>query len=344
MSKTNLFALSVLVIASQAVGDEFKIQRCEILPLPNQQVAMLIDGVEKLRWNFSNNHPRPFFYPFNGPSGTSLTRMGHPGAQNHDHHLSVWFAHHKVNGVSYWADSSKARIRQKHWYRYKDGDEEAVMASVLGWYDEDGMETLEQDVVAALRPLPDGEHALEIQITFRPATGQESVTLEQTNFGLLAVRVSKTVSAYFGGGRISSSEGGVGEKEIFGKAARWMDYSGPVVTGQAETRHVVEEGITYFDHPDNPHYPTHWHVRKDGWMGASFGMNEDWRITRDEPLQLRYLLHCHRNGYSADKANVVHEGFAKRRKFVVRPPVKGESHRQFEVERAKSGRATVSPN
>ena len=30
--------------------------------------------------------------------------MGHPGAPDHDHHRSVWFAHFKVLGIDFWGD------------------------------------------------------------------------------------------------------------------------------------------------------------------------------------------------------------------------------------------------
>ena len=102
------------------------------------------------------------------------------------------------------------------------------MASVLGWYDTEGKEIMEQDLVAATIPLENGEHLLEIQITMRPAAGSAEVTLNQTNFGLLAVRVAKTLSNTFGGGQLTSSEGLTGEEAIFGKPARWINYSGPV--------------------------------------------------------------------------------------------------------------------
>ena len=106
-----------------------------------------------------------------------------------------------------------------------------------------------------------------------------------------------------------------------------------VVVGVEENRKVVSEGITYFDHPDNPRYPTFWHVRQDGWMGASFGMQADYKIETANPLTLRYLLHAHSGVYETAKATSVHENFAKRSGFLIRKPKTGESHRQFEVER-----------
>lgn len=326
-----LLAASILAPDLQADDPTFQPSRCEIIPLPGHQVSFQIDGVEKSRWHYGQQYPRPFFYPFNGPSGVSLTRMGHPGAQNHDHHRSVWFAHAKLNGVDFWSDNTKARVRQKWWYAYLDGNNECVMASLTGWFHGDGNELMEQDVVAALIPMKDGEHALEIHITMRPSANVAQVELEQTNFGFLAVRVAKTLSAHFGGGTISNSEGQVDEPNIFGKPARWMDYSGPIVAGTGKDRKTVIEGITYFDHPTNPRYPTRWHLREDGWMGASFGMKEAFTITKDKPLQLRYLLHAHSGAYDHDAANAVHESFVKRPGFEVIKSTR--KHRQYEVRR-----------
>lgn len=315
--------------ASSAEG--FKAPRCEVIPLPNQQASFRIDGIEKTRWHFGTNSPRPFFFPFNGPAGESLTRMGHPGASNHDHHRSVWFAHNSVNDTIYWSDLSPARIRQKLWYVYQDGDNEAVMATLAGWYDEDAKEIMEQDTVAALIPMRDDEHALELQVTFRPAKGRKSVRLGKTNFGPLAVRVAKTLSVHFGGGTLRNSEGEVGEKNIFGKPARWMDYSGPIVVGKGTTRRVVTEGITFFDHPSNPRHPVSWHVREDGWMGASFSMHEPLEVTHEQPLTLRYLLHAHRGNYDQERAEAVAAKFKKRTGFEV---IKSRRrHQQHEVRR-----------
>ncbi|MEZ6061008.1 MAG: PmoA family protein [Planctomycetaceae bacterium] len=316
-----------------AQDDSFRPERCEVIPLPDQQVSLRVDGVEKTRWHFGKQYPRPFFFPFNGPSGTSLTRMGHPGAPDHDHHRSVWFAFHDVNGFSFWADTAGTQVRQKQWYRYRDGDTEAVMASVTGWYDPDGNELMEQDVIAAIIPMADGEHALELQITMRPPDGAETVALGKTNFGFLAVRVAKTISAHFGGGELKNSEGLVGEEAIFGKRARWMDYSGPITAGSGTDRSVVTEGMTFFDHPTNPRYPTFWHVRQDGWMGAAFCLDTGYTITNEAPLTLRYLLHAHSGAYDSAKAERVHQQFGGRTAFRLRRAGPGESHLHFQVER-----------
>lgn len=310
----------------------YQFPRCQIVPLARHEVSIQIDGQERLRWHSGEDYPRPFFFPFNGPSGHSLTRMGHPGAPNHDHHQSVWFANNKVLGIDFWANTSPATIKQKEWLAYHDGDEHAILATMLNWHDgHEPTPLLQQEVIAIVRPGPQkGETLLELQSEFRPTA--DSLEFGQTNFGFLAVRVAKSIAEHFGSGQLTNSEGLVGEKDsngkpnIFGKPARWMDYSGPVPGG-------VTEGITYFDHPSNFSYPSSWHVREDGWMGCSVCMHQSVTSTQDAPLQLRFLLHAHSGGVDAARSNGIADKFASWPRYeVVRSSRK---HEHYEVRVAK---------
>ncbi len=279
--------------------------RCQVVPLPGHQVAFEIDGAERSRWHFGREYPRPFLYPLLGPSGSSLTRMGHPGAANHDHHRSVWFAHAKVLGIDFWSDQTPASIRQLEWLAYVDGAEGALMAVTLGWFDgHDPEPLLKQELVLAVRPREPRETLIELQATFVPQA--EMFEFQQTNFGFLAVRVARHISAYFGGGQLTDAEGRVGEKAIFGQTAAWMDYSGPA----PKNPFVAEEGLTYFNHPTNPRHPVAWHVREDGWMGASVCMHDSLLTTRERPLRLRYMLHAHGGLVDLELARAVAEEFA----------------------------------
>jgi hypothetical protein len=134
--------------------------------------------------------------------------------------------------------------------------------------------------------------------------------------------VARSLSAHFGGGQLADSQGRRGEPAIFGQTARWMDYSGPVPSGGME-------GITYFDHPANPRHPTRWHVREDGWMGASLCMQEPLLLKRDEPLVLRYLLHAHRGDIDPARASRIGDEFADGAGY--RVARSSRKHRQFEI-------------
>lgn len=329
-----ILSLTMIVFHGRICGGQ---TRCEVVPQADHQVALSIDGVEKVRWHFGDSYPRPYFFPLRGPSGALLTRMGHPGAPDHDHHQSIWFAHNKLNGLDFWANGKGTQVRQKRWLCYRDGADEAVMAVLLGWYDAQGKEVMEQELIVALLPIAAAnqnqleEHGLELQSTFRPMVNVDEIELGQTNFGFLAVRVAKGISAHFGGGQLSNSESGQGEQECFGKQARWMDYSGPVVSGSGVERKETVEGITFFDHPDNPRYPTHWHVRQDGWMGAAFGLAQSATITRAQPLTLRYFLHAHWGHYDSSRSLLVANQFAHRPRFELVD--KPQPHHQYGVHR-----------
>ena len=134
------------------------------------------------------------------------------------------------------------------------------------WLDQEKL-LLDQHLIAVLEALPDGTHALDLQSTFRAS--DEPVDLGKTNFGLLGVRVARTLSARYGGGKLTNDTGLTGEPALFGKPSRWMDYSGP---SAPETT----EGISYLDHPENPRHPASWHVRDDGWMVSSFNMADSY--------------------------------------------------------------------
>ncbi len=307
----------------------YHVPRCEIVPLPKHQTSLRIDGVERVGWYYGSEYPRPFFYPFVGPSGASLTRMGHPGAPNHEHHRSIWFAHHQVLGIDFWSDVTSSTIRQKDWLCYVDGDDAASLAVKLGWYDgHDPAELLEQEVIATLRPADDNEMLFEIQTTFRPTA--EMLEFGRTNFGFLAVRVAKSIAAHFGAGELTNSDGLRGEPEIFGKPARWMDYSGPVASSSGASRTTATDGITFFDHASNPRFPTPWHVREDGWMGAAPCLNDALLTTKQQPMMLRYLLHAHGGEVDASRAERIAEDFYRRPPSqIVKATVK---HQQFEIQ------------
>src|SRR5436190_2729812 len=159
------------------------ITRCEVLPLPDDRLSFRIEGREVTAWHFSDRLKRPFLYPVNGPaSGASLTRMGHPGAPNHDHHDSVWFAHNRLLGIDFWGNTSHASIRQLQWLAMDDADEFARAAVRLGWFDgHDARPLVEQDVIIEVRPLEGGDYTIELTSRLTPRA--EELEFQKTKFG-----------------------------------------------------------------------------------------------------------------------------------------------------------------
>src|SRR5262249_46685648 len=296
----------------------YQLPRVQIVPQADDQVSFQVDGQEKLRWHFSPRYPRPFFFPVLGPSGRSLTRMGHPAAPDHDHHRSLWWGHNTIGGVNFWEErGGSQQIRQEGWVHYQDGADEAGIVVRLAWIDAHKVRLVQQELIAVYRPLAGGEGWLEVQTTFTPV--MDKLPLARTNFGFLGLRVAAGLSAHYGGGRLTNSDGATGEKAIFAKPARWMDYSGPIAGD-------TSEGITWFDHPSNPRYPTSWHVRDDGWMSAAFCLREAYDLVRKEPLRLRYGFHIHARALAAKVADARHKEFTAATEWEVVP-----AHRPWRV-------------
>ncbi len=256
-------------------------------PLPYHRVSFERNGSEITRAHFGTDLKRPFLYPVIGPSGRPLTRMGHPhDPVSHSHHNSVWLSHAKVNDVDFWGDTGKGRIVHQRLEKLTDGDDDASATTFNLWIDEGKHRTLLAER-RRIRVIPkDGGAALIlIDSQFEAKT---DVVFGKTPFGFVGVRMAKNIGVRDGGGTIRNSAGGIDEKGVFWKPAKWVDYSGAV------TRDVKRlEGIALFDHPKNPNHPAVFHVRNDGWMGASFSFAAPVELAQGKTLRLRYGLYVH---------------------------------------------------
>ncbi|GAA4437829.1 hypothetical protein GCM10023155_39130 [Bremerella cremea] len=265
----------------------------QVLPLPHDQVSITRDGRELLRYHYAAGLHRPFIYPVVGPAGRSLTRMGHPHDPNgHSHHNSVWLTHHDINGVNFWTDRSPGKIRHEKVGKFVDGDQ-AQVQMINAWVDTDNQQKLLEEVrTMTVIPLEREQWLLVIDSRLKAAVDQ--VTFGDTPFGPLGVRVAKTIGVSDGGGTIRNSEGHVDEKEVFRKPARWVDYSGPIAANTIE-------GITLMNHPQNPTFTAPFHVRNDGWMGATMSYEKPLTLKKGETVSLRYGLWIHNGQPSWEK-------------------------------------------
>jgi len=189
------------------------VPQLQVIPLPYDQASFQRDGVELTRYHFGASLHRPFFYPINGPSGLSLTRMGHPhDPETHSHHNSVWISHHDVAGVDFWSDSGEGRILHKRIVEYTDQGKRSTLAAENRWITRDGMHLLEETRKVSVLLLDKDEWMMIIDMELKAK--EKKVTLGKTPFGMIGVRMAKTVGVNDGGGTIRNSEGAVNEKGV----------------------------------------------------------------------------------------------------------------------------------
>jgi hypothetical protein len=281
-----------------------------VLPQPDGQFSFQVDGREWLRYHTGPQTPKPYFYPVMGPAGRPVTRLTHPrDPHTHDHHLSLWIGHEKVGPANFWeARRSQARIVHDHVVRIDDGDKAALTVRAR-WLGEDRQVLLLDERVWTLTPRgagPNGFGEFTLDLELKLAPSAPSIILGKSAFGMLAVRVAKTMGTNDGGGTITNSEGRVNEKELMNphQRARWCDYSGRAAPEEVN-------GISFFDHPANPGHPAHFHVRGDGWMGASLTYGGDVAISKEKPLLLRYRLWIHRGACDPRAVDAEWERWAK---------------------------------
>ena len=288
-----------------AVAAEPKaVPRMQALPQPHEEISLQRDGMELARYHYRAGERRPFVFPIIGSAGRSLTRIGHPhDPESHSHHNSVWISHQNIAGVNFWEDRGAARIAHKRVLRLGDGHERTFVETENAWLDAEGKGIVRELRRTAVLQLNGKDWILLIDMELQPA-GAEPVTIGQSAFGLIAVRMAKTIGVHDGGGTIRNSEGGVNEAGCFRKPARWCDYSG-AVTSEAI------EGITLMDHPMNLHHPVPFHVRDDGWMGAALTFPAAAHLTTERPLRLRYALYVHRGLLPVAEINARWKEFAE---------------------------------
>jgi methane monooxygenase PmoA-like len=269
-------------------------RRMQFIPQPQGRLDVVDDGRLVTTYHYRPDEPKPYLYPLIGPAGRGLTRLGHPhdAGETHSHHHSVWAGYRGVNGENFWEERKGGRLLHQGFERMEDGPLFARFVSLIHWNTQAGKLILRErrDVTVYAG---EGTRLIDFTLHFQGAEG--AIVLDKTSFGFLAVRVAKSMGVFDGGGVIRNSEGGINEPGVFWKPARWCDYSGPVMADDWN-------GIGFLDHPSNPHHPTPWHVRPDGWMGAAFATQEGHTIPAGQGLELRYRLYVHAG--DAKEANV----------------------------------------
>jgi hypothetical protein len=244
-----------------------------------------------LRWNNApltsyRAQPKqkyPYFYPVVGPvSGLSLTSET---ALPWPHHRSLYFSCDRLNGGNYWQEDLDRGQIVSTGLRVAEGTKtSAVIVDQCEWAvpgQPVQMTDRRKFTVTIAGPRL---RLIDAEIEWTAVT---DVTVQKTNHALYSVRAAIDISPW-GGGTLVSSEGAVGEKNTFGKEARWCAFYGKRV--QAKDEPV--EGIALMDYPRNPWAPCPWFTRDYGMISPMpFNwIEEPWRLAAGKSVPLKYRV------------------------------------------------------
>jgi hypothetical protein len=258
--------------------------------------------------------PRPFFFPVLGPGGKAVTRAfpmkDVPGEQkDHPHHRSFWTAYGEVNEVDDWSEAPGKHgfIRHQKFLDRKEGPAFGGFTAALLWTGPDGKPLLDEKRTLRVYNVGPERRLLDYDVELTAA--YEDIHYGDTKEGgILAFRVATSMDGNKGG-RIENSIGGVGEKQVWGKRAPWLDYSG-TVGGEVL-------GIGMMDHPGNFHHPCYWHARDYGLVGtnpfakAAFegGAKEGTHQKKGETHRFRYRVLIHRGNAKEGRVDDAYHGW-----------------------------------
>ncbi|MCF6311044.1 MAG: PmoA family protein [Verrucomicrobiales bacterium] len=277
----------------------------------------------------------PIFYPVLGPGEVEMTRdypmkkrIGE--SSDHPHHRSLWFGHHDINGVDFWAvKATKGKqplgktVHQK-FTSIKSGKDSGSFTSENNYLAPDGkiIMTDERTITIYKRDPQTDARILDFTITFKADHGK--VIFGDNKDGCMAIRLHPSMrvdeqrkdveNPIKAEGHILNSEG-VRDKPTWGKRAKWVDMTGPV-DGKAV-------GVAIFDHPSNLRHPTWWHARSYGLISANpFGKHHfedlkdnpsagNYTLEEGKTLTLRYRFYFHLGDEKQGKVAEHYQAFSK---------------------------------
>ena len=233
----------------------------------HNQIHVLKGAEHFTSYVFDTTLLKPILYPIYSPSGIMVQReyplkVVDGESHDHPHHAGLFFTYGtegEVNGNNFWASQKGlSKIRHKLLKEMKSEPGKAMLKTVANWIGEDGSEVLQEHRTMTFSG---DAHKNIIDFDIELRAGKESVTFKDTKEGMLGIRVADWLTEKLGSGLYLNSEGDTAEKNVWGKAAKWVR-----LAGQQNDQTV---GLVIMHHPSRVNYPTYWHARAYGLFAAN---------------------------------------------------------------------------
>lgn len=296
----------VFLVASggYASGESVQLRR------EGTHVNVTIGGKSFTTYYFDPSIAKPYFMPLRSAEGTIITRgfpIGNtvPPLHRHDRNLEphqrpMYFGHGNVDGIDFWGeaiypkwsdDSVFGRTVMVKLEEMKSGQHSGTLRALFHLVGPRGRIIADETQAFVFRGSRN-TRMIDCEFTITADHGAP-VTMGDTKEGTFALRLTKALNVP--PGHVVNSNGSVGEKEVWGRRANWVDYYGKVGS--------EEVGVAIFDSPRSFRHPTYWHARGYGLFAANpFGIREftgdankdgSWTIKEGTSLTFRYRVFIH---------------------------------------------------
>lgn len=240
----------------------------------DHRIDILFGGKPVTSYIYPDALPKPSLYPIRTPAGVVVTRnypQEKEESQDHPHHVGIFFASDGVNGNPFWLNTTRSpRIEHVKVLKSEGCPHQATLTTAAKWIGKDETVVLEESRETIFRKVP---HAYVMDFAFVLKPAKEKVTIADPKEALFGMRVADWMREEFsaaagvvgisgkGDGQYLNSEGGVGEKQVWGRRAKWVR-----LEAKKDGKTV---GIAMFDHPTSVNHPTYWHARSYGLFAAN---------------------------------------------------------------------------
>lgn len=213
-------------------------------------------------FHYDSKWDKPFLFPLRTPQLNKTLSRGWPvepkpgDTIDHTWQRGIWWGHGDINKVDFWRELGRTKTgilvpKVKPWIEGQGVTADLEMKAPSG------------EVVGTVRQSYAFSYCDSILIDARItilASHSKPLEFGDSDDGGFAMRLTE-VFRQDRKGVLMNSEGGQGTAQLWGKPARWVDYSANVESEPC--------GVTMMDHPKNFRHPTAWHARPYGLCSAN---------------------------------------------------------------------------
>lgn len=266
----------------------------------DKMVALLHNGRIIWKLNFDKDQDKPYFHPLKTPRGHGLT-LERP--KDHPWHRGLWFSWKDINGVNYWEeDTAKGVAEGRSIIKSVKVETNKDFSGKVTFdisYEENNLSIItETRTLIISSPVEKDQYTIHWGQTFK---FEEDVRLylekpakhggvEWGGYAGLSFRGSDSLTDQ----RFLASNGWENTANItgYGEKAQWMDMTARVIGTEYEYA-----GLTIFDSPKNPRFPSPWYVwfskGEHTFFTPSLLFDDPMNFKKGDNLSLEYLVLVH---------------------------------------------------